>query len=84
MKNTVTLDLSKLQDLDDRALISTAMSERTNPGLRLLNRRYTRLTMDFSKTSGNHQHSVALFIFHFNFCRIHSAHKQTPAMAAKN
>jgi hypothetical protein len=39
--------------------------------------------MDFSKTSGNHQHSFALFIFHFNFCRIHSAHKQTPAMAAK-
>jgi hypothetical protein len=42
-----------------------------------------RLTMGFSKKFENHQHAVALFIFHFNFCRIHGAHKQTPAMAAK-
>jgi hypothetical protein len=25
---------------------------------------------------------VALMIAHFNFCRVHSAHKQTPAMVA--
>jgi len=41
------------------------------------------LTTDFSKTFENHQHSVALFIFHFNFCRIYNAKKQFPAMAAK-
>jgi hypothetical protein len=67
----------------DPALISTSHVERTNLSVRLFNRRYTRLTMGFSKTFENHQHSVALFVFHFNFCRIHSAHKQTPAMAAK-
>jgi hypothetical protein len=39
--------------------------------------------MGFSKTFDNHKHSVALFIAHFNFCRVHSAHKQTPAMPAK-
>jgi hypothetical protein len=63
-------------------LISTALSERTNPGLCLFNRRYTRLTMGFSKTFENHQYSVAPFIAHFNFCRVHSAHGKTPAMAA--
>jgi IS1 family transposase len=67
----------------DRALISTSHVERTNLSVRLFNRRYTRLTMGFSKTLENHRHALALFIFHFNFCRIHSAHKQTPAMAAK-
>jgi transposase-like protein/IS1 family transposase len=67
----------------DRALISTSHVERTNLSVRLFNRRYTRLTMGYSKTLENHQHALALFIFHFNFCRIHSAHGQTPAMAAK-
>jgi IS1 family transposase len=67
----------------DRALITTSHVERTNLSVRLFNRRYTRLTMGFSKKFENHKYAVALFIFHFNFCRIHSAHKQTPAMAAK-
>jgi hypothetical protein len=30
----------------------------------------------------NLRHAVALFIAHFNFCRVHSAHGQTPAQAA--
>jgi len=38
--------------------------------------------MGFSKTFENHQYSVAPFIAHFNFCRVHSAHGKTPAMAA--
>jgi IS1 family transposase len=67
----------------DPALISTSHVERTNLSVRLFNRRYTRLTMGFSKTFENLKHSAALFVFHFNFCRVHSSHKQTPAMAAK-
>jgi len=39
-------------------------------------------THSVGKTFENHQHSVAVFIFHFNFSRIHSTYKQTPAMAA--
>jgi hypothetical protein len=33
----------------------------------------------YSKTLDNHKHAVALFVWHFNFCRIHSAHGRTPA-----
>jgi len=66
----------------DRALISTSHVERTNLSVRLFNRRHTRLTMGFGKTLENLRHSVALFIAHFNFCRVHSAHGKTPAQAA--
>ena len=38
--------------------------------------------MGFSKILENHKHSIALLIAHFNFCRVHSAHGKTPAMAA--
>lgn len=61
--------------------ISTSYVERTNLSVRLFNRRFTRLTLGYSKKLANLKHSVALLIAHFNFCRVHSAHKQTPAMA---
>jgi transposase-like protein/IS1 family transposase len=64
-------------------LISTSHVERMNLSVRLFNRRFTRLTLGYSKKLANLKHSVALFIAHFNFCRIHSAHKQTPAMDAE-
>jgi IS1 family transposase len=66
----------------DRALISTSHVERTNLSVRLFNRRYTRLTLGFSKQIDNLKHSTALLIGYFNFCRIHGAHGQTPAQAA--
>jgi IS1 family transposase len=73
--------------------ISTSYSERTNLSIRLFNRRFTRLTLGYSKKLANLKHSFALFTAHFNFCRIHSALKvqsadslktiqRTPAMAA--
>ena len=63
--------------------ISTSYIDRTHLSLRLFNRRFTRLTLGFSKKLPNLKLSVALFIAHFNFCRIHgSLEKQTPAMAA--
>ena len=67
----------------DRSLISTSHVERTNLTVRLFQRRFTRLTLGYSKKLANLKHSVALFIAHFNFCRVHSAHKQTPAMSAE-
>jgi hypothetical protein len=67
----------------DRSLISTSHVERMNLSVRLFQRRFTRLTSGFSKKLENLKYSVALFIAHFNFCRVHSAHKQTPAMAAE-
>jgi hypothetical protein len=51
--------------------------------VRLFNRRFTRCTLGYSKKLENLKYAVALFVWHFNFCRIHSAHKQTPAQAAK-
>jgi transposase-like protein/IS1 family transposase len=62
--------------------INTSYVERTNLSVRLFNRRFTRLTLGFSKKLANLKHSVALLVAHFNFCRVHSAHRMTPAMAA--
>jgi len=67
----------------ERSLISTSHVERTNLSVRLFNRRFTRLTLGYSKKLANLKYAVALFIAPFNFCRVHSAHKQTPAMAAE-
>ncbi len=66
----------------DVELISTSHVERTNLSVRLFNRRYTRLTLGFSKVLDNLKHSTALLIGYFNFCRIHGAHGKTPAQAA--
>lgn len=66
----------------DRNRINTSHAERTNLSVRIFNRRFTRLTLGYSKKLENHRHAVALFTAHFNFCRVHSAHKQTPAQAA--
>jgi transposase-like protein len=66
----------------DLSMSTTCHAERMNLSVRLFNRRFTRQTLGYSKKLENLRHSVALFIWHFNFCRVHSAHKQTPAMAA--
>jgi IS1 family transposase len=67
----------------DRRMITTSHAERCNLSVRLFNRRFTRLTLGYSKTLDNHRHAVALFIAHFNFCREHSSLEGlTPACAA--
>ena len=43
-------------------------------------RRFTRLTNAFSKTYLNHCAAVALYVMHYNFCRVHEALRVTPAM----
>jgi len=45
-------------------------------------RRFTRLTNAFSKKVENHRHMVALFFLYYNFCRVHSTLRVTPAMEA--
>jgi IS1 family transposase len=66
----------------DPDMICTSHVERQNLNIRLFNRRFTRLTLGFSKTLENLKHSVALLLAYHNFCRIHSAHGKTPAQAA--
>jgi IS1 family transposase len=67
----------------DLKMATTCHCERTNLSVRLFNRRFTRLTLGYSKKLENLRHAVALFVWHFDFCRVHSAHGQTPAQAAK-
>ena len=66
----------------DPANITTSHAERLNLSVRHFNKRFTRLTPCFSRKVENLAHSVALNVAHFNFCRVHSAHNQTPAQAA--
>jgi IS1 family transposase len=62
--------------------ISTSYVERQNLSMRMGMRRFTRLTNGFSKKFENHAHQVALYFFHYNFCRIHKTLRVTPAMEA--
>ena len=60
--------------------ISTSYVERQNLTLRMQQRRFTRLTNGFSKKLENHIAAVALYVTHYNFCRVHEALRVTPAM----
>jgi hypothetical protein len=66
----------------DLSMSTTCHVERTNLSLRQFNRRYGRMTLGYSKTLENLRHSTALFVWHFNFVRKHSAHGKTPGQAA--
>jgi len=66
----------------DLKMATICHAERTNLSVRLFSRRFTRLTLGYSKKLENLRHAVALFVAHFNFCRVHSAHGKTPAHAA--
>lgn len=45
-------------------------------------RRFTRLTNGFSKKVENHAYAVALHMMYYNFVRLHSKLRMSPAMAA--
>lgn len=62
--------------------VSTSYAERQNLTMRMHMRRFTRLTNAFSKKVENHAYAVALHFMYYNFVRIHSSLKVTPAMAA--
>jgi IS1 family transposase len=66
----------------DPAHISTSYVERSNLTLRMTNKRYARLTNMFSRKWQNHCHMLALGFVAYNFVKIHSKHKTSPAMAA--
>jgi len=66
-----------------RKRISTSHIERQNLTIRMQMRRFTRLTNAFSKKLENLKAATALHFFHYNFMRIHSSLRVTPAMEAR-
>jgi IS1 family transposase len=62
--------------------ISTSYIERSNLTMRMQMRRFTRLTNAFSKKLENLKAAVALHFAHYNFVRVHSSLRVTPAMKA--
>lgn len=66
----------------DDAHISTSYAERMNLQIRMNMRRFTRLTNAHSKKVDNHRHALSLYFMYYNFARIHSTLRVTPAMEA--
>jgi IS1 family transposase len=62
--------------------VSTSYVERSNLSIRMHQRRFTRLTNAHSKKFENHAWAVALHVTFYNFTRIHSSLRVSPAMAA--
>ena len=60
---------------------STSYVERHNLTIRMENRRYTRKTNAYSKMLSRHITMMDLWAVHYNFCRIHSTLRTTPAVA---
>jgi len=75
--------ISKIRDgRPDPGHICTSHVERQNLTMRMQLRRLTRLTNAFSKKLENLKAAVALHFAYYNFCRVHSTLRVTPAMEA--
>lgn len=68
-------------DFDPRT-VCTSHVERQNANTRLFLRRFSRLTLAFSKKLANLKAAVALYVAHHNYCRVHRTLRMTPAMKA--
>lgn len=66
--------------LPDRRHISTSHVERHNLTIRMQMRRFTRLTNAHSKKIENHVCSIAMFFMFYNYCRVHSTIRTSPAV----
>jgi IS1 family transposase len=64
----------------DPRRMCTSIVERSNLSIRTSVRRLTRLTNAFSKKWENLYAMMSLYFAYYNFCRIHSSIRCTPAM----
>jgi IS1 family transposase len=62
--------------------VSTSHVERQNLSMRMHMRRFTRLTNAFSKKLDAHIHALSLYFTFYNFVRMHTTLRMSPAMAA--
>ena len=75
--------VTKIQIGDpDPSRICTSIVERSNLSIRTSVRRLTRLTNAFSKKWENLRAMLAIYFAYYNFCRIHTSIRCTPAMEA--
>lgn len=63
--------------------ICTSHVERCNLTVRHFNKRFTRLSLGYSKTLSNHRHAISLFVCAYNFCKVHTTLGCTPAVGLK-
>jgi IS1 family transposase len=71
-----------INGINNVATICTSHVERNNLTIRTFMKRFTRLTLGFSKKVENLTAATAIHVAVYNFCRIHGSLKCTPAMAA--
>lgn len=62
--------------------ICTNSVERQNLSLRMGSSRFRRASSTHSKSIRHHAAGISLYVFHYNFCRVHEALKTTPAVAS--
>lgn len=72
----------KITGKPDIGKVSTSYVERQNLTMRMSMRRFTRRTNGFSKKIKNHYCHLGLYFMHYNFVRIHSESRVSPAMEA--
>jgi IS1 family transposase len=78
----IGVQTQRIQGNPESEHISTSYVERQNLTMRMSMRRFTRLTNGFSKKVENLQHANSLYFMYYNFARIHSTLRVTPAMEA--
>ena len=78
----VKADRYNVQGINDLATICTSHVECCNLTIRTFMKRFTRLALGFSKKVENLAAATAIHVATYNFCRIHSSIRCTPAMAA--
>jgi IS1 family transposase len=71
-----------INGINDLGTICTSHVERNNLTIRTFMRRFTRLALGFSKKVENLAAATAIHVAVYNFCRMHSTIRCTPAMAA--
>ena len=75
-------DKIRVQGNPDKKYVTTSHIERQNLTMRMHMRRFTRLTNAFSKKLENHSYAIALHFVYYNFVKIHTTLRVTPAMEA--